>query len=60
MEEVRKKRVEKLEIKRIGKRDYHALDRKRRGKTIEKVKEADNSKERIRFIIETNKKEIEE
>jgi len=52
IEELRKKRVAELEVKRVVKGHYYELDRKRGGKTIKKVNENEVGKKRLEFLTE--------
>jgi len=44
--------VSELEVKGVVKRNYYELDRKRGGKTMEKVNENEVSKKGLEFLME--------
>lgn len=57
---MREKRVQEIEIGRVVKGEYHALDRKGRRKTIMKVQEKEQGEEGVKFITKVNEENMNE
>jgi len=60
VKEIKEGGVEEIERKRIVTREYHALDRKRGGKTIEKVTDKEKRMISVEYEMEIIKEEMRE
>jgi len=60
VQEMRRKRVQEVETGGVVKREYHALDRKGRRKTITKVQEKEQGEEGVKFMTRVNEENMNE